>query len=80
MTMISPERYADGIKDLSYEKLAAAERLLSSERARLHGSKGYAVEEIEKNMRAAIKKVRPRKMRIQQIRKGDSNNEQLVHN
>jgi len=56
MTMISPERYADGIKDLSYEKLAAAERLLSSERARLHGSKGYAVEEIEKNMRAAIKK------------------------
>ena len=36
--------------------LLAAERLLSAERARLHGAKGYTVEEFEKNMRAAIKK------------------------
>jgi PHD/YefM family antitoxin component YafN of YafNO toxin-antitoxin module len=38
------------------EDLAAAERLLSAERARLAGTRGYTVDDFESNMRAAIKK------------------------
>ena len=36
------------------DALATAERLLSAERARLQGVKGYTVDEFEQNMRAAI--------------------------
>jgi len=36
--------------------LITAERLLSAERARLQGVIGYTVDELEQNMRAAIKK------------------------
>ena len=38
------------------EDLATAERLVSAERARIAGTKGYTVDEFEKNMRDAIKK------------------------
>ena len=38
------------------DDLATAERLLSAERARLQGVKGYTVQEFEQNMRAVIKK------------------------
>lgn len=38
------------------EDLAAAERLLAAERARLEGTRGYSVDEFASNMRAAIKK------------------------
>ena len=38
------------------DDLATAERLLSAERARLQGVKGYTVDEFEQNMKAAIKK------------------------
>ena len=44
----------------SYNKreddLAIAERLLSAERSRIQGLKGYSINEFEQNMRAAIKK------------------------
>ena len=36
------------------EDLAAAERLLSAERARLAGTKGYTVDEFKNNMKEAI--------------------------
>ena len=36
------------------DNLAMAERLLSAERARLNGVKGYSVDEFEQNMRTAI--------------------------
>jgi PHD/YefM family antitoxin component YafN of YafNO toxin-antitoxin module len=36
--------------------LATAERLLSAERARLAGTKGYTVDEFRNNMREAIEK------------------------
>ena len=38
------------------EDLAAAERLLAAERARLEGTHGYTVDEFKSNMRKAIKK------------------------
>ena len=38
------------------DDLAIAERLLSAERARLQGVKGYTADEFEQNMREAIKK------------------------
>ena len=38
------------------DDLAAAERLLSAELARLQGVNGYTVDEFEQNMRAAIKR------------------------
>ena len=38
------------------DDLATAQRLLSAERARLQGVKGYTADEFEQNMRAAIKK------------------------
>ena len=38
------------------DDLATAERLLSAERARLQGVIGYTADELEQNMRAAIKK------------------------
>jgi hypothetical protein len=38
------------------DDLATAERLLSAERARLQGAKGYTVQEFEQNMRAVIQK------------------------
>jgi PHD/YefM family antitoxin component YafN of YafNO toxin-antitoxin module len=38
------------------EDLAAAERLLAAERARLAGTRGYSVDEFHSNMRQAIKK------------------------
>jgi len=38
------------------DDLATAERLLSAERARLQGVKGYTADEFEENMRTAIKK------------------------
>ena len=38
------------------DDLATAERLLSAERARLQGVKGYTTDEFEENMRAAIAK------------------------
>ena len=37
------------------DDLATAEKLLSAERARLQGVKGYTVQEFEQNMRRAIK-------------------------
>jgi PHD/YefM family antitoxin component YafN of YafNO toxin-antitoxin module len=37
------------------DDLATAERLLSAERARLQGLKGYTADEFEENMLAAIK-------------------------
>ena len=44
----------------SYNKrekdLATAERLLSAERARLQGEKGYSISEFEQNMRSAIRR------------------------
>ena len=36
--------------------LRVAERLLSAERARLEGAKGYTIDEFEQNMRVAVKK------------------------
>ena len=36
------------------DDLAAAERLLATERSRLLGTQGYSVDEFEKNMREAI--------------------------
>ena len=36
------------------ENLAAAERLLAAERARLEGTRGFTVDEFSKNMRNAI--------------------------
>jgi len=36
------------------EDLAAAERLLAAEQARLSGTRGYSVEEFQNNMRRAI--------------------------
>ncbi len=38
------------------EDLAAAERLLAAERARLEGTRGYTINEFERNMREAISK------------------------
>ena len=38
------------------DDLVTAERLLSAERARLQGVKGYTADELEQNMRTAIKK------------------------
>jgi len=38
------------------DDLSQAERLLTAERARLQGSKGYSIDEFEKNMRSAISK------------------------
>lgn len=38
------------------EDLAAAERLLAAERARLEGTQGYTIDEFNANMCAAIKK------------------------
>jgi len=38
------------------ENLAVAERLLSAERARLAGTRGYTADEFQNNMREAIKK------------------------
>lgn len=38
------------------EDLAAAERLLAAERARLEGTQGYSIDEFASNMRDAIKK------------------------
>lgn len=38
------------------EDLAVAEQLISTERARLAGTKGLSVEEFENNMRTAIKR------------------------
>jgi len=38
------------------ENLAAAERLLAAERARLSGTLAYTVDEFENNMREAVKK------------------------
>jgi len=38
------------------DNLATAERLLSAERERLHGVKGYTIEEFEQNLQLAIKK------------------------
>jgi len=38
------------------EDLATAERLLAAERARLTGTKGYSVDDFNKNMRKAVKK------------------------
>ena len=38
------------------DDLAAAERLLSAELARMQGVKGYTVDEFEQNMRSAIKR------------------------
>ena len=38
------------------DDLITAERLLSAERARLQGAKGYTADELEQNMREAIKK------------------------
>jgi PHD/YefM family antitoxin component YafN of YafNO toxin-antitoxin module len=38
------------------EDLAAAERLLAAERARLAGTRGYTVDEFQNNMREAIRK------------------------
>ena len=38
------------------EDLASAQRLLAAERARLEGTRGYSVEEFEKNMRQAIRR------------------------
>ena len=38
------------------DDLATAERLVSAERARIAGTKGYTVDEFEKNMRDAIAK------------------------
>ena len=37
-------------------ELATAQRLLSAERARLQGLKGYTVDEFEQNMQVAIEK------------------------
>jgi len=37
------------------EDLAAAERLLAAERARLAGTTGYSTDEFQNNMRQAIK-------------------------
>jgi len=36
------------------ENLAAAERLLAAEKARLAGTHGYSIEEFESNMRRAV--------------------------
>jgi len=36
------------------EDLAAAERLVAAERSRLAGTRGYTIDEFEKNMREAI--------------------------
>jgi PHD/YefM family antitoxin component YafN of YafNO toxin-antitoxin module len=36
------------------EDLAEAERLLTAERARLHGTRGYTVDEFHRNMRVAV--------------------------
>jgi PHD/YefM family antitoxin component YafN of YafNO toxin-antitoxin module len=38
------------------DDLAVAERLLSAELARLQGVKGYTIDELEQNMRSAIKR------------------------
>jgi PHD/YefM family antitoxin component YafN of YafNO toxin-antitoxin module len=38
------------------DDLMTAQRLLSAERARLHGVKGFTADEFEQNMRVAIKK------------------------
>ena len=38
------------------DDLAAAERLIAAERARLQGANGYTVDEFEQNMRVAIDK------------------------
>ena len=38
------------------ESIAEAERLLSAERARLAGTRGYTVDEFERNMLEAIKR------------------------
>jgi hypothetical protein len=38
------------------DDLAAAERLLAAERARLFGTRGYTVDEFQDNMRKAIEK------------------------
>jgi len=38
------------------EELAAAERLMAVERARLLGTQGYSIEEFQNNMRKAIRK------------------------
>ena len=38
------------------ENMAAAERLLAAERARVEGTRGYTVDEFRNNMREAIKK------------------------
>jgi len=38
------------------EDLAVAERLLAAEKARLAGTRGYAIDEFENNMRKAITK------------------------
>lgn len=38
------------------ENLAVAERLLAAERARLEGTRGYTVDEFQKNMQEAIEK------------------------
>ena len=38
------------------DDLITAERLLSAERARLQGVKGFTADELEQNMRTAIKK------------------------
>ena len=38
------------------EDLAAAERLLLAERARLAGTRGYSIDDFHNNMRQAIKK------------------------
>ena len=38
------------------EDLAAAERLVEAERARIHGSNGFTINEFEQNMRISIAK------------------------
>ena len=38
------------------DNLATAERLLSAERERLNGVKGYTIEEFEQNLQSVIKK------------------------
>jgi len=38
------------------EDLAVAEQLLAAERARLEGTRGYSIDEFERNMLAAIKR------------------------
>ena len=45
------ETYSPREKDL-----ATSERLLAAERARLYGTKDYAIEEFERNMKEAIAK------------------------